>query len=133
MGFGGSVPDTALLKVPVADGSDEFIEIQVSRAELLGLSESGVALAGGDGSRIATAAFSLSSAMDRVMPAVRVILERLRSGVHCPDELTMELGLQVGGEAGVFFARGTAEATVAVTMTWRRAAGENGTGADAAR
>jgi hypothetical protein len=127
------VPDTALLKVPLGDGSGEFVEIQVSRAELLDLSESGVALASNDGSRFETAAFSLSSAMDRVMPAVGVILGRLRSTVPSPDELTIELGLQVGGEAGVFFAKGTAGATIAVTMAWRRAAGDDGTSPDAAR
>jgi NTP-dependent ternary system trypsin peptidase co-occuring protein len=127
------VPDTALLKVPVDDGSDEFVEVQISRAELMSLSDSGVVLASDDGSRFEAATFSLSSAMDRVMPAVRVILGRLRTGAGSPDELTVELGLQIGGEAGVFFAKGTAEATVAVTMTWRRAAEENRAGPDAAR
>jgi hypothetical protein len=118
--YGGSVPDVVLLRVPVGDGSGESVEVQVSRSELQGLSESGVVLASDDGSRFEAVTFSLASAMDRVMPALRVILSRLRAGVHSPDEVVMELGLQVGGEAGVFFAKGTAEATVAVTMTWRR-------------
>jgi Trypsin-co-occurring domain 1 len=125
------VSDKALLKVPVGAGSDEFVEIQVSRSELLSLSEDGVILASADGSR--TASFSLSSAMDRVMPAVRVILGRLRSGAYSPDEITVQLGLQVGGASGVFFAKGTAEATVAVTMTWRRTAEGNGADPDAAQ
>jgi hypothetical protein len=116
----GKVPDAALLRVPVGDGSGEFVEFQVAWTELQSLSESGVVLASDDGSRFEAVAFSLASAMDRVMPALRVILGRLRAGLHSPDEITMELGLQVGGEAGVFFAKGTAEATVAVTMTWRR-------------
>jgi hypothetical protein len=122
--------DAALLKVPVGDGSGEFVEIEVSRAELQDLSESGVVLASDDGSRFEAATFSLASAMDRVMPALRVILGRLRAGIHSPDEITMELGLQVGGEAGVFFAKGTAGATVAVTMTWRRGSASEGEGAD---
>jgi hypothetical protein len=127
------VSDAALLKVPVDEGSDEFVEVQVSRAELLSLGESGVVLASADSSRFEATAFSLSSAIDQIMPALRVILSRLRNGVHSPDEITMELGLQIGGEAGVFFAKGTSEATVAVTMTWRRTAGENETGPHAAR
>jgi hypothetical protein len=129
--FGGNVSDTTLLRVPFGEDSDEFVEIQVSRSELLSLSEDGVVLASADGSR--SASFSLSSAMDRVMPAVRVILGRLRNGAYSPDEITLQLGLQVGGASGVFFAKGTAEATVAVTMTWRRAAERNGAGPDAAR
>lgn len=127
------MPDTILLKVPVGDGSDEFVEVQVSQAELMNLSDSGVVLASVGSSRFEAATFSLSSAMDRVMPAVRVILGRLRAGVDTPDELTMQLGLQIGGEAGVYFAKGTAEATVAVTMTWRRTVDKNRTGPDAAR
>jgi hypothetical protein len=120
----------ALLRVPVGDGSGEFVEIQVTRAELQNVSESGVVLASDDGSRFEAAGFSLASAMDRIMPALRVILGRLRDGVHSPDEITMDLGLQIGGEAGIFFAKGTSEATVAVSMTWRRAAaaGEQGAG-----
>ena len=117
--------DTVLLKVPVGDGSDEYVEVQVGRAELGGLSESGVVLASDDGSRFEAAGFSLASAMDRVMPALRVILIRLRAGVHSPDEINMTLGLQIGGETGVFFAKGTAEASVAVSMTWRRSAADD--------
>jgi hypothetical protein len=127
------VSGTALLKVPVGEGSDEFVEIQVSSPELLRLSESGVVLASADGSHFEAATFSLSSAMDRVMPALGVILDRLRGGLHPPDEVTMQVGLQIGGEAGVFFAKGTAEATVAVAMTWRRAISEKGTDPDATR
>lgn len=112
--------DTVLLKVPIGDGTGDFVEVQVARSDLESSSESGVVLASGDGSRFEAAGFSLASAMDRVMPAVRVILGRLRGADVSPDEITMNLGLQIGGEAGVFFARGTSEASVAVSMTWRR-------------
>ena len=117
---GAGLADTVLLRVPVGDGSGEFVEIQVARADLEGANESGVVLAADNGSRFEATGFSLASAMDRVLPALRVILGRLRSGEFSPDEVTMELGLQIGGETGVFFARGTAEASVAVTMTWHR-------------
>jgi hypothetical protein len=117
---GSGMADMVLLRVPVGDGSDEYVEVQVARTELRELSESGVVLASDDGSRFEAAGFSLASGMDRVMPALRVILDRLRAALHSPEEITMELGLQVGGEAGVFFAKGTAEATVAVSMTWRQ-------------
>jgi len=112
--------DTVLLKVPLGDGTDEFVEVQVARSDLQDPSQSGVVLASADGSRFEAAGFSLASAMDRVMPAVRVVLGRLRGADVSPDEIMMSLGLQIGGEAGVFFARGTSEASVAVSMTWRR-------------
>lgn len=113
--------EALLIKVPVGDGADDVIEVQVSRAELDGMEESGVVLAAGDGRRLDVTAFSLASAVDHVMPALRTIAERLRGGVHAPDEVTMQMGLQIGGEAGFYFAKGTAQASIAVTMTWRKA------------
>lgn len=122
--------EIVLLKVPVGDDSDDFVEVEVARAELEGLSESGIVLASDDGSRFEAVGFSLVSGMDRVMPALRVILGRLRAGVHSPDEINMTVGLQIGGEAGVFFAKGTAGASVAVSMTWRSRATADGSSAD---
>jgi len=116
-----------LLKVPVGDDTDGFIEVQVSRAEVEELEGTGVVLAAADGGgRMVAASFSLASAVDHVMPALRAVVGRLREGVHAPDEVTVELGLQIGGETGFYFAKGTAEASIGVTMTWRRAAVADG-------
>jgi hypothetical protein len=124
---------TVLLAVPVDEGSSEFVEVEVSRSELRNLEDSGVVLAAADGRRRTAAKFSLSSAIDQAMPAVRAILSSLRDGMgaHSPDEITMQIGLQIGGEAGIIFAKGTTEATVGLTMTWRRGQGEDGSRADA--
>ena len=54
------------------------------------------------------------------MPALRTIIIRLRTDEHSPDEIAMNLGLKVGGEAGLVFAKGTAEATFTVSMTWHK-------------
>src|SRR5262245_36671175 len=43
--------DTVLLKVPVGDGTEDFVEIEIARAELQGGQQSGVVLAADDGSR----------------------------------------------------------------------------------
>lgn len=59
-------------------------------------------------------------------PALRMILGRLREGVHAPDKITIDVGLQVGGETGFVFAKGTAEASIAVSMTWRRRSDDGG-------
>jgi hypothetical protein len=38
-----------------------------------------------------------------------------------PDELVLEFGLTVGGEAGIpFVSKGTAEATFTITATWTK-------------
>lgn len=116
--------EVVLLKVPVGDGGDDVIEVQVSRADLDGLEESGVVLAADNGGRLGVAAFSLASAADHVVPALRTIVRRLSGGVHAPDEVTMQLGLQFGGETGFFFAKGSAEANIAMTLTWRNSRDE---------
>lgn len=115
--------DTVLLKVPVGDGTDDVVEVQVSRSDLAGLAESGVVLASGSGGRFEAVGYSLADVMNRVMPALQVVLGRLRDGAHAPDEVTMDVGLRIGGETGLVFAKGTAEANIAVSMTWRRRAG----------
>ncbi len=41
------------------------------------------------------------------------------TGLLSPDKLTLEFGLQLGGEAGVpFVTKGTAQANVKVTIEW---------------
>ena len=90
--------DLVLLRVPIDDKSEEFIEVQVAADELGQTLPTGPQPAADDGARIKKAGFTLSSAMDGVMPALRVILGKVRDGVHSPDEITMTLGLQIGGE-----------------------------------
>lgn len=43
-------------------------------------------------------------------------LTRLSSG---PDEVTVELGVNINAEADVFIARAAGESSITVTMTWR--------------
>jgi hypothetical protein len=74
---------------------------------------------------VAVAPYSLASSLDRVMPALRTIITRLRTDEHSPDEIGMQLGLKVGGEAGLVFAKGTAEATFTVSLTWHKPAPAN--------
>jgi hypothetical protein len=38
-----------------------------------------------------------------------------------PDELTMEIGIGLSGEVGWFFAKSEVEASLKVTVTWKRA------------
>ncbi|HZN17566.1 MAG TPA: CU044_2847 family protein [Micromonosporaceae bacterium] len=104
-----------LLKVPVGDDDDGFIEVEVDRRDL-----EGVDLASDDGDGAARAPFSLSASLGKVMPAINTILTRLRSAEQAPDEIGMQLGLTVGGETGLIFTKGTAEANFTLTVTWRK-------------
>jgi hypothetical protein len=108
---------SVLLKVPIGDDPSEFVEIEVDRRDL----GEGIQLTAGAQTDVATAPFSLASSLDQVLPALSTILAKLRKAEQAPDEIGMKLGLKVGGETGLIFAKGTAEATFEVSLTWRRA------------
>lgn len=122
--MGGHVADLVLLKVPLDEDSDEFVEVQVARSQLAGLSDEGVVLASDGDDRFEATSYTFAGAVGRVIPALRKIVANVRDGVQAPDELTMEVGLMIGGETGIIFAKGTVEANFTLTMTWRRGEAE---------
>jgi len=107
-----------LIKVPVGDGTDAFVEMEVDYADL----GQSVQLVSDDPDSPAVASFSLAGSIKRVLPAIRTVLSGLRTADLAPDEVSMELGLKVGGETGLVFAKGKTEAAFVVKMTWRRSA-----------
>lgn len=106
----------ALMRVPIEDADGEYVEAEVARSELT----SSIRMIDGVGPDLAKAQFSLASSFDRIMPALSGILMRLRNTTHAPDEIDMSLGLKIGGETGLIFARGTSEATFTVNLRWRK-------------
>jgi Trypsin-co-occurring domain 1 len=113
---------TVLMRVPVDGGQDEagadFIMVEVDPQD----GDGAVQLAADDstGRDVVRAPETLARAFDRLGPALSTMLLKLRSAEHAPDEIQMEFGLKLGGEAGLIFAKGTAEANFAVTVTWAK-------------
>lgn len=105
-----------LVRVPIGDGSDDFIVVEVDTRQF----GDGVQLTADDRPDVATAPYSLAGSMRRVMPALSAVLTGFRQSHHAPDEVSMELGLSIGGETGLIFVKGTAEATFTVTATWKK-------------
>lgn len=57
---------------------------------------------------------TVGSSCEAIFKAVKGAVNKVK-----PDELTLEFGLMLGGEAGVpFVAKGKAEANVGITMRW---------------
>ena len=108
-----------LLKVPLSTDSDEYIEVEVDRRDL---GEAVQLTANDRGHEMVLAPYTLAESLDRVLPALRMIITRIRGAEHAPDEIAVDLGLKIGGETGLFFAKGTAEATFTVSLTWRKPA-----------
>lgn len=121
---GLAVSDRVLLAVPLGDGSGDVVEVEVARSDVAELEESGVVLAADSGGgRMRAVGFSFVSGVEHVLPALSAVVSRLKTdsaGFDAPDEITVSVGLQVGGEAGIYFAKGTSEATIEVAMTWRK-------------
>jgi hypothetical protein len=69
---------------------------------------------------VAKAAGSLAEAFDKLEPTLGMIVTRLRDAARKPDEICVEFGLKIGAEAGFIFAKGTGEATLSVSVTWKQ-------------
>jgi ribosome-associated translation inhibitor RaiA len=108
-----------VLSVPVSDGSQFCLDVEADMDD-----QEGVELAAtGHGVRARITAFSLASALDNVMPAIDTVVRKVRERRIAPDEVTLELGLKVGGEHGVILTKGTAEANLKLTVKWRSGLG----------
>jgi hypothetical protein len=110
---------TRLLRVRIDEQTEEYVEVEVDPRDL----SDSVRLASERGPDVAVAPFSLASSVHRVLPAFSAILTGLRRSQHAPDGIEMELGLKIGGETGLILAKGTTEATFAVTLSWHKPAG----------
>jgi hypothetical protein len=62
----------------------------------------------------------LSTRLETVARTARQLAESIRKDVE-PDEIAIELGVKIAGEVNWwFFANNQAEATVNVTLTWKK-------------
>lgn len=101
----------ALVKVPLSSGEDVTIEVdQVDLPDDLALASLN------PGQLTARMAASLEDGLDVLKPALQAIVDRLAAAR--PQEFSVEFGIKVGGEVGVYIAKGTTEVNFLVTMKW---------------
>jgi|ERR1022692_2184125 hypothetical protein len=106
-----------VVEVPV-DGGGRLL-VQASDDEVPG----GLELAAvRPGQIVARAQESLEAALDQIRPAIGAVVRQLAA--MSPDEATVEFGILLGAETGAVVAKGTAEVHFAVTLTWKRPAGD---------
>jgi hypothetical protein len=108
-----------LVEIPVAGGGRLVVE--ADQRDLPGLA-GGADMAPASpspGAIVAKVKGTLEQALDEIRPALAAVGERL-SGLG-PAEWTVKFGLKVGGETGLVVAKGTAEANIEVSATWKRA------------
>lgn len=101
-----------LIEVPVESGAR--LLVQASDEDLPGDLEL-AALRPGE--IVTHASKSLEQALDQIRPAVNAVLTWMKT--MSPDEVAVEFGIVLGGEAGVIVAKGTAEVHFTVTLAWK--------------
>jgi hypothetical protein len=104
-----------LVEFPIASAdsmSGESIIVEMDDEQLGGLTPAAVQ----PGEIAATATTSFESTVERVVPALRAIGDRMK--VLSPDELTVAVGVKLTAEAGVIVAKASGEANFTVTLKW---------------
>jgi hypothetical protein len=108
---------TVLVKVPLGDGSGDFVVAEVDDTTLR---TDQVSLAARQPEKLIEVADTLQASFDRTIGAVSDLLVRVRSMPNAPEQAQIQFGLKLGGEAGLIFARGTAEVNFQVTLSWQK-------------
>ncbi|MEX5718207.1 CU044_2847 family protein [Geodermatophilus maliterrae] len=62
---------------------------------------------------------SFEHAVNRVQPAVQGLVRQLRSLTDIPDEISVEVGLELSAEVGAFVAGASTKGNSKVSMTWQ--------------
>ncbi|MGW7094123.1 CU044_2847 family protein [Streptomyces sp. NPDC054874] len=102
------------VKVPLEDGSDEAIRVQIREVD-----ESLVRVGRGDRS-VARAERSFGQMLDTVRPVAESFVGRFRGMANAPDEITLEFGVSLSAEADVVIASTATAANFSVSLTWHK-------------
>jgi hypothetical protein len=100
-----------LVEFPMQSG--ETVLVEMDDEQLAGFSPAAVS----PGEVAAKASESFEAAVDKLVPAVRAIGDRMKQ--LAPDELAVAVGVKLTAEAGVIVAKAAGEANFTVTLTWQ--------------
>ena len=100
-----------LVEFEIAEG--ETILVEVDEPE-----EGSLVQAAKPGEMIVQAQISFSEALDKMKPAINLVIQKLKGITDRPDEIAVEFGLKVGAQAGVVLAAAGIEANYKVTLKW---------------
>lgn len=102
-----------LLEFPLEEGGSIFVEVESTSLDQL-------IPASLPGDVAAKVALTLEAALDRVQPAAKAIVSKLRGLVDPPDEVSVEFGIKMSASAGAVIASADTEANFKVNLTWKR-------------
>ncbi|MDJ0464441.1 CU044_2847 family protein [Streptomyces sp. H27-C3] len=102
------------VEVPLGDGSDEAIRVQIREVDET------LVRVGRGGRSIARAERSFGQMLDSVRPVAESFVGRFRGMANAPDEVTLEFGVSLSAEADVVIASTATAANFSVSLTWRK-------------
>lgn len=103
-----------LVEFALEDGGTVLVEVVSAEDE--GPTRAGV------GDMIKKASQTLEKSLSALEPVGRALVQRLRG--LSPQEVSIEFGVKLTGEHGLIIARGAAEGSFTVKLTWRESAKE---------
>ncbi|MFE1437280.1 CU044_2847 family protein [Streptomyces sp. NPDC058739] len=101
-----------LLRVPLENGGSVLVEVDSGPQAVVRVARSGGV--------VAEASETLERGLDSVREAAHAVLARVADLPRQPDKITLELGLKLSAEAGVFLAKTAGEGSLTLTMEWDR-------------
>ncbi|GIH67913.1 CU044_2847 family protein [Sphaerimonospora thailandensis] len=102
------------VEVPVGDGSDEIVRVQIREVDET------LVRVGRGGRTIARAEQSLGRMLETVRPVAESFVTRFQGLVNAPDEIVLEFGVSLSAEADVVIASTATAANFSVSLTWKR-------------
>jgi hypothetical protein len=99
-----------LVAFPLEEGGNIVIEIDEP--------ETGGTVRAGREGPIEKAKETFEEALNKVLPATKTVVEKLRDMTSKPDEIEVTFGVNLSTQAGAFIASAGAEANFCVTMRW---------------
>lgn len=100
-----------LLSVPLESGGSVLVEIDDDPQAVVRVAR------GGNGA-VPHAAQTLERGLDSVREAAHAVVGRLADLPSRPSRITLELGMKLSAEAGVFLAKTAGEASLTLTLEW---------------
>jgi Trypsin-co-occurring domain 1 len=99
-----------LIEFPLEEGGSIVVEIDEP--------ETGGTVRAGREDKIEQARETFEDALNKVLPATKTVVEKLRNMVSKPDEVEVTFGVNLSTMAGAVIASASAAANFGVTVRW---------------
>ncbi|MFJ7336942.1 CU044_2847 family protein [Streptomyces sp. NPDC101110] len=101
-----------LLRVPLESGGSVLVEVDNGPQAVVRVAR--------PGGVVAEATETLERGLESVREAAHAVLGKVADLPRQPDKITLQFGLKLSAEAGVFLAKTAGEGSLTLTMEWDR-------------